>query len=141
MQGTAPGAGRPLPTPYEDNAWFWVELPPGQGHAAGKVPAVFLAGTQTWHGFGFGGVRTKDLTVLKPLEQSPAVPASVHEALADAHSVINSINRGKGSAVELNGETCFAQRQEWTTWAVDEVLPKLAAALEFTKRNVCAGSH
>lgn len=132
---------RPQPPTYEDKSWFWVVLPEGKGLPEGKVPATYLAGTQTWHGFGFGGLRTSELKVLSSLEQKLEVPASVHEALADACSVIGSINRGKSSQVQHKDELCFAQREEWTTWAVDEVLPRVAAARQFTANHVCKDTH
>lgn len=79
---------------------------------------------------------TETLLVLnnsdKLIETPPAaqvvLPEPVREALEEAESVLNSINKGRSFAVTVGDEVCYWQRQEWIDWAEKEVLPKVRAA-------------
>lgn len=52
------------------------------------------------------------------------------ELLGEAGSVMRSINRGHHNKVEIEGdEPAYWQRGEWVDWAMNEVLPRVDAAL------------
>ena len=61
------------------------------------------------------------------------------EALEEARSVIGSLNSGKHFEVTKFGERGYWQRFEWVEWAMNEVLPKLDAALEAVKQPPLRG--
>lgn len=90
----------------------------------------------------------KLLTLLKCLPEAPfkehlkaeidalaaqALPAAepdlLVDALKDARSVILSLNHGKHHQLTIGDEPVYWQREEWIRWAIDEVLPKLDAAI------------
>lgn len=55
---------------------------------------------------------------------------AIAELLSEVKSVLSSINRGRHHKVEIEGdEPAYWQREEWITWAVGEVLPRVDAAL------------
>lgn len=61
--------------------------------------------------------------------------AELVEALEDAKSVINSINRAEmyKLTVEDDDEPVFYQRKEWVDWAYNEILPIVTSAIAKVK--------
>lgn len=52
------------------------------------------------------------------------------ELLREVKSVLSSINRSRHHQVEIEGDDpAYWQREEWVNWAVNEVLPRVDAAL------------
>lgn len=54
----------------------------------------------------------------------------LREALSDALSVINSISDTKFRKRKFGEDVAYLQLETWVRWALDEVLPKVRAALK-----------
>ena len=53
----------------------------------------------------------------------------LRDALAEAHSVCNSVSTGFDRKVRRDGSVLYLQTEEWCQWAEDEVEPKVRAAI------------
>ena len=68
------------------------------------------------------------------LHEPTKAQAAAQDALEEAASVLNSINKEASHEVQVGDEVCYWQRKEWIDWAEKEVLPKVRAAIAAAQR-------
>lgn len=68
--------------------------------------------------------------------------AQINEALLEARSVLNSINRGPANRLSLpsDEQPVYWQREEWVKWAIDEVLPLVEKAISISVAQVASSA-
>ena len=114
----------------------YIEHPAGRRRAIAVPPTVSIERVKDSRWIGEG--EALNTAIIWTLAEQPAAPqqvqAAAQNALEEAASVLNSINKEASHEVQVGDEVCYWQRKEWIDWAEKEVLPKVRAAIAAAQR-------